>query len=95
MVLDSILASPRRRTPTFRKHFPANELGSWSTLFNRHRYLLTALALLTCLCTIYLYFAITLGATASSCAGLTGAQKELCHLEHAKASLAKGKLKFL
>ncbi|XP_022948745.1 uncharacterized protein LOC111452323 [Cucurbita moschata] len=95
MVLDSILASPRRRTPTFRKQFPANELGSWSTLFNRHRFLLTALALLTCLCTIYLYFAITLGATASSCSGLTGAQKELCHLEHAKASLAKGKLKFL
>ncbi|KAA0034943.1 hypothetical protein IC582_008560 [Cucumis melo] len=95
MVLDSILASPHRRSPSFRKQFPANELGSWSTLFKRHRFLLTALALLTFLCTIYLYFAITLGATASSCSGLTGTQRELCRLEHAKASLANGKLKFL
>ncbi|XP_023526663.1 uncharacterized protein LOC111790093 isoform X2 [Cucurbita pepo subsp. pepo] len=95
MVLESILSSPHRRHPPFRKQFPANELGSWSTLFNRHRFLLTALALLTLLCTIYLYFAITLGAAVSSCSGLTGAQKELCRLEHAEASLGKGKFKFL
>ncbi|KAG7018114.1 hypothetical protein SDJN02_19982, partial [Cucurbita argyrosperma subsp. argyrosperma] len=87
MVLESILSSPHRRHPPFRKQFPANELGSWSALFNRHRFLLTALALLTLLCTIYLYFAITLGAAVSSCSGLTGAQKELCRLEHAEASL--------
>ncbi|KAJ7952014.1 Ephrin-A3 [Quillaja saponaria] len=94
MVLDSILSSPHRRSPSFRKPFPRDDLGSWSTLYHRHRFLLTALALLAFLCTIYLYFAVTLGAT-STCSELTGSQKALCRLEHAKASIAKGKLKIL
>lgn len=101
MVLDSILtSSPHRRSqnafssPSFRKQFQArDELGSWSTLLQRHRYLLTALALLAFLCTIYLYFAVTLGA-AGSCSGLTGTEKALCRLEQAKSSVSKGKLKF-
>ncbi|KAG7025704.1 hypothetical protein SDJN02_12202, partial [Cucurbita argyrosperma subsp. argyrosperma] len=93
MVLDSVLSSPHRRSPSFRKAFPPNELGSWSTLVQRHRFLLTALVLLTFLCTIYLYFAVTLGS--SSCSGLTGAQKAQCQLELAKTSMAKGKLKIL
>ncbi|KAF9688840.1 hypothetical protein SADUNF_Sadunf01G0029800 [Salix dunnii] len=71
MVLDSMITSPHRRSPSFRKQFPRDELGSWSTLLQRHRFLLTALALLAFLCTIYLYFAVTLGAT-ESCSGLTG-----------------------
>ncbi|KAH0851051.1 hypothetical protein HID58_095018 [Brassica napus] len=36
------------------------DLGSCSTVVNRHRYLLTALLLLAFLCTVYLYFAVTL-----------------------------------
>ncbi|WOL05540.1 hypothetical protein Cni_G14269 [Canna indica] len=97
MVLDSV-PSPRRRSQN--NNFPApsskkqasgpNELGSWSTLLERHRFLLTMLALLAFLCTIYLYFAVTLGA-ADSCSGMTGAEKALCQ---AKSSLRKGKLKF-
>ncbi|XP_022155001.1 uncharacterized protein LOC111022141 [Momordica charantia] len=94
MVLDSVLSSPHRRSPSFRKPFPPNEFGSWSTLVQRHRFLLTALVLLTFLCTIYLYFAVTLGSS-SSCFGMTGVQKEQCRLELAKASMAKGKLKIL
>ncbi|XP_062155952.1 uncharacterized protein LOC133863850 [Alnus glutinosa] len=94
MVLDSILASPHRRSPSFRKQFSRDDSLSWSTLLQRHRFLLTALVLLGFLCTIYLYFAVTLGAT-GSCSGLSGAQKALCRLEHAKDSVSKGKLKFL
>uniref|UniRef100_A0A7N0RG70 Uncharacterized protein n=1 Tax=Kalanchoe fedtschenkoi TaxID=63787 RepID=A0A7N0RG70_KALFE len=97
MVHESI-SSPHRKTssfsnPTFKKQFPKDELGNCSTLLKRHRFLLTALSLLVILCTVYLYFAVTLGA--SSCAGLTGNEKALCHLEHSKTSTSHGKLKFL
>ncbi|MCL7034488.1 hypothetical protein MKW94_016902 [Papaver nudicaule] len=100
MVLDSI-TSPHRRTQTpftsnsVKKMFPArDELGSCTTLFQRHRFLLTMLALLGFLCTIYLYFAVTLGASGEMCSELTGSEKALCRLAQAKASVAKGKLKF-
>uniref|UniRef100_A0A5B6YII5 Uncharacterized protein n=1 Tax=Davidia involucrata TaxID=16924 RepID=A0A5B6YII5_DAVIN len=100
MVLENILTSPHRRSqsafssPSFKRQYSrGDELGSCSTLIQRHRFLLTALALLAFLCTIYLYFAVTLGA-GDSCSGLTGEQKALCRLEQAKASVAKGKLKF-
>lgn len=93
MVLDSILSSPVRRSTSFRKQFAQNEL-SWSALIQRHRFLLTALALLTFLCTIYLYFAVTLGG-AATCSGLSGTQKALCRLEQAKTSVTKGKMKIL
>ncbi|XP_012067450.1 uncharacterized protein LOC105630276 [Jatropha curcas] len=93
MVLDNILSSPHRRSPSFRKQFPRDELGSLSTLIQRHRFLLTALVLLAFLCTIYLYFAVTLGAT-GSCSGLMGKEKALCRIELAKSSV-KGKMKFL
>ncbi|KAK6911147.1 hypothetical protein RJ641_023240 [Dillenia turbinata] len=98
MVKDS-LSSPHRRTqnslssPSYKKHSQLrDELGSWSTLFERHRFLLTALALLVFLCTVYLYFAVTMGAS-GTCSGLTGKEKASCHLEHAK-STGNGKLKF-
>ncbi|XP_022953174.1 uncharacterized protein LOC111455793 [Cucurbita moschata] len=93
MVLDSALSSPHRRSPSFCKSF-TDELDGWSTLVQRHRFLLTALVLLTALCTIYLYFAVTLGSS-SSCFGLTGAQKAECLQELVKTSMAKGKLKIL
>ncbi|CAN0843517.1 hypothetical protein LINGRAHAP2_LOCUS3890 [Linum grandiflorum] len=94
MVLDS-LSSPRRVSSTsIRKGTPKDELGSLSTVLNRHRFLLTALVLLAFLCTIYLYFAITLGAAAATCSGMSGKEKALCHLEHAKTSMTSGKLKF-
>jgi len=93
MVLDSILSSsPRLKSPSFRR--PKDGLGSWSTLYQRHRFLLSALVLLTILCTVYLYFAITLGSN-GSCSGLSGAQKASCHMELVKDSLSNGKLKFL
>jgi len=94
MVLDSILSSPRLKSPSFRRQFTKDELGSWSTLVQRHRFLLSALVLLTLLCTVYLYFAVTLGAS-GTCSGLTGAQKASCHMELVKDSVAKGKLKIL
>ncbi|KAK3219206.1 hypothetical protein Dsin_013176 [Dipteronia sinensis] len=95
MVLETILSSPHRRSPSYRKLFPRDELGSWSTLVQRHRFLLTALVLLVFLCTIYLYFAVTLGSTTTTCSGLTGTQKAMCQIQQAKDSVSKGKLKFL
>ncbi|KAK1292071.1 hypothetical protein QJS10_CPB17g00149 [Acorus calamus] len=100
MALDTI-SSPHRRSQTpfsssssFRKQIAArDELGSWSTLFERHRFLLTMLVLLLFLCTIYLYFAVTLGAT-GSCSGMSASEKALCQLQQAKSSAYKGKLKF-
>ncbi|KAJ1380046.1 hypothetical protein SESBI_46344 [Sesbania bispinosa] len=94
MVLDSILPSPHMRSPSLRRHFTRYEVGSWSILLRRHRFLLSALALLSVLCTVYLYFAVTLGSR-EPCSGLSGPQKASCHMEHLKASIAKGKLKNL
>ncbi|RAL41421.1 unnamed protein product [Cuscuta campestris] len=104
MSLDTKISSPHRRSqlqsafsasPSLKKQSTRgddHELGNCSTLINRHRFLLTALGLLGFLCTIYLYFAVTLGA-AGTCSGFTGTEKAACHLEHGKA-FAKGKLKF-
>jgi len=95
MVLDSILSTPVLRSPSFRRQFQKNELGSWSALMKRHLFLLSALALLTVLCSIYLYFAITLGAT-DSCFGLSGSEKVSCQMDLVKEiSAASGKLKRL
>ncbi|OIT04480.1 hypothetical protein A4A49_06675 [Nicotiana attenuata] len=105
MALDSIITSPHRRSQTQtafsssaslkRQYSRCDEFGSCSTLLQRHRFLLTALGLLAFLCTIYLYFAVTLGAGAGdSCSGLTGTQKAACYVEHGKAHMGKGKLKF-
>ena len=99
MALDNIITSPHRRSQTQtafsppsprKQHSRADEMGNWSTLFQRHRYLLTALALLTFLCTIYLYFAVTLGPAADACSEMSGTQKASCLLQ-----FSKGKLKFL
>ena len=92
MVLDGIVSSPLRRHQSLKKQW--EDLGSCSTVVNRHRYLLTALVLLAVLCTVYLYFAVTLGARHSSaCYGLTGKEKAMCRLQHVQA-ISKGKLKF-
>ncbi|XP_010539561.1 PREDICTED: uncharacterized protein LOC104813597 isoform X2 [Tarenaya hassleriana] len=91
MVHDGTVSSPVRRSQSMRKQY---ELGSCSTLVQRHRFLLTALVLLVFLCTIYLYFAITIGSR-HSCTGLTGKDKAICQLEHARSSVSNGKLKFL
>ncbi|CAI9767230.1 unnamed protein product [Fraxinus pennsylvanica] len=99
MPLDSVITSPHRRSQTQTVFSPPSlkrqhssredELGSCSTLLQRHRFLLTALALLAFLCTIYLYFAVTLGAARDSCAEMSGAQKASCHLQQVKAAVAK------
>ncbi|KAF8094533.1 hypothetical protein N665_0360s0036 [Sinapis alba] len=90
MVLDGIVSSPSRRTQ-LKKQW--EDLGSCSTVIKRHRYLLTALVLLAFLCTVYIYFAVTLGARHSLCYGLTGKEKAMCQLQRVQA-VSKGKLKF-
>ncbi|KAL2462762.1 Uncharacterized protein Fot_53999 [Forsythia ovata] len=96
MHLDSVITSPHRRSQTQtafsssskRQHSSrGDELGSCSTLLQRHRFLLTALVLLAFLCTVYLYFAVTLGAH-DSCSEMTGVQKASCRLQQEKASVA-------
>lgn len=100
MVLESKTVSPRWRqnsitsTPFKKQHARLDELGSFSTLVHRHRFLLTAFALLTFLCTIYLYLAVTFGAN-DSCSGFSGTQKSMCHIQQAKDFVYKGKLKNL
>ncbi|KAK8490039.1 hypothetical protein V6N13_009436 [Hibiscus sabdariffa] len=94
MVLDGIVSSPLRRSASMRRQFSKDDLGNWSTLVERHRFLLTALAVLAFLCTIYLYFAITLGAT-DTCSGLKGPEKTTCNMQHVRSAMSHGKLKFL
>ncbi|KAL7114344.1 hypothetical protein ACP275_04G115300 [Erythranthe tilingii] len=104
MPLDNVITSPHRRsqtqtafsqgTPKKRDPRGGEELGSFMTLIQRHRFLLVALVLLTFLCTVYLYFAVTLG-TSDECSGLIGARRATCNLKLVKDSVAgKGKLKF-
>ncbi|XP_047342144.1 uncharacterized protein LOC124945708 [Impatiens glandulifera] len=102
MALDGLVSSPHRRSqnttafsmPSNKKQYAKPDDLSCSVLLQRHRYLLTALALLAVLCTVYLYFAVTL-VPGKSCAGLTGKLKESCNAELAKAAMGNGKLKFL
>ncbi|CAH8258716.1 unnamed protein product [Arabidopsis lyrata] len=93
MVLDGIVSSPLRRPHALKKQW--DDLGSCSTVVQRHRFLLTAMLLLAFLCTIYIYFAVTLGARHLSCSGMTGKDKAMCQLGHVQATFSKGKLKFL
>lgn len=94
-----VLSSPRKRTqgptpslPQTVKKAP-KELGSWATVLERHRFLLTVLAILGVLCTIYLYFAVTIaGNGTNSCSDLSGTEKALCRLN--LANFAHRKLKF-
>ncbi|KAF5808474.1 hypothetical protein HanRHA438_Chr04g0156231 [Helianthus annuus] len=101
MVLDGVITSPHRRSqpaffsPSFKKQpSKTDELGDFPTIVRRHRFLLTALVLLAFLCTVYLYFAVTLG-DYDTCSGLTGSQKALCHAQHVKQSVSHGKMKIL
>ncbi|XP_078171563.1 ephrin-A3 protein [Carex rostrata] len=96
MVLDSLSSPHRRNQNTFfsslpKKQSSRDEAGTWVALLERHRFLLTMLVVLVFLCTVYLYFAVTLGAN-NSCSGLSGTQRTICE---AKSSLGNGKLKFL
>ncbi|CAA7039370.1 unnamed protein product [Microthlaspi erraticum] len=93
MVLDGIVSSPLRRPHALKKQW--EDLGSCSTVVQRHRFLLTAMILLAFLCTVYIYFAVTLGSRQLSCSGMTGKAKAMCQMEHVQASFSKGKLKFL
>ncbi|KAE8707970.1 putative Membrane protein PB1A10.07c [Hibiscus syriacus] len=61
MVLDGLVSAPLRVSASMRRQFSKDEFWNWSTLVERHRFLLTALGVLAFLCTIYLYFAVTLG----------------------------------
>lgn len=63
---------------SFRRSLSVPDI-SWRTLGHRHKFLLCMLGLLTLLCTVYLYFAVTLGAN-DSCLGLGRAQRVRCQL---------------
>lgn len=78
-------ASFFKRSSTFPREEP--DL-SWVALFRRHRFLLLTLALLAFLCTVYLYFAIKLGA--DSCSGLIGKDEALCRLKKSKGKSTHG-----
>jgi hypothetical protein len=69
--------NPPSPTP-FKRTTSGPDIG-WRSLVHRHKFLLYALGLLTFLCTIYLYFAITLG-TRDVCSGLGGEQRALCQV---------------
>lgn len=56
------------------------DLG-WRSLAQRHQFLLSMLGILAFLCTVYLYFAVTLG-TKDLCSGLGGGQRALCQLNN-------------
>jgi hypothetical protein len=95
MVLDALSSPHRRSQNTFFLSSPkrpqsSRDEGSWSALVERHRFLLTTLVVLAFLCTIYLYFAVTLG-TPKACLGLTGDELALCQ---EKSTLQHGKLKY-
>ncbi|GJN09750.1 hypothetical protein PR202_ga27781 [Eleusine coracana subsp. coracana] len=97
MVLDA-LSSPHRRSqntffmsPSKKPQSSRDDVGSWSALVERHRFLLTTLVVLVFLCTIYLYFAVTLGVP-DACSGLVDTEREECL---AKSIARHGKLKFL
>jgi hypothetical protein len=94
MVLDSLSSPHRRSQNTFfvssAKKPQSSRDDSWSALVERHRFLLTTLLVLAFLCTVYLYFAVTLGAS-DACTGLTGAERIECQ---ARSVLQHGKLKF-
>ncbi|KNA19767.1 hypothetical protein SOVF_058370 [Spinacia oleracea] len=98
MALDNVISSPHRRSQTQgafasspRHKKSALSDISFSALIQRHRFLLVALVLLIILCTVYLYFAVTLGS--ESCSGLLGTERELCLENHGKETFTKGKLK--
>eukprot|EP00897_Mesotaenium_endlicherianum_P001077 jgi/Mesen1/10970/ME000096S10548 len=57
-----------------------------AALVRRHRFLLSMMSVLLVLCTIYLYFAISMGEGPTSCSGLHGADFEQCKLNKALAS---------
>lgn len=84
----------RGTNPSSPSSFRRNSLSpdtSWRTLGHRHKFLLYMLGLLTILCTVYLYFAITWGAS-DSCSGLGGTQRAICQLKvnRMKADALKG-----
>ncbi|XP_021724907.1 uncharacterized protein LOC110692215 [Chenopodium quinoa] len=67
-----------------------NDISS-SALIQQHRFLLTAIDLLVLLCTIYLYFAVTLGSN-DLCSGSLRTERESCLVNHGKGSFTNGKV---
>ncbi|CAM0958654.1 unnamed protein product [Alopecurus aequalis] len=94
MVLDALSSPHRRSQNTFLPSSPKRpqSSGSWSALVDRHRFLLTTLVVLAVLCTVYLYFAVTLATQDEACSGLTGDEMAVCR---GKSGLQHGKLKHL
>uniref|UniRef100_A0A803LTY2 Uncharacterized protein n=1 Tax=Chenopodium quinoa TaxID=63459 RepID=A0A803LTY2_CHEQI len=96
MALDNVISSPHRRTQgAFASSSPHKKFShdvSFTTLIQRHRFLLVALVLLVVLCTVYLYFAVTMS-SGESCSGLLGTERVLCLENHGKGTFTKGKLK--
>lgn len=80
MVGESLPSPGYRRSTSspFKRSLSSPDI-SWRSLAHRHKFLLYTLGLLTLLCTVYLYFAITWGAS-DSCSGLGGTQRALCQL---------------
>ncbi|KAG0570035.1 hypothetical protein M758_6G128900 [Ceratodon purpureus] len=66
-------------SPAFRRSSSSSD-SSWRILASRHKFLLYMLGLLTILCTVYLYFAITWGVS-DECSGLGGTQRAVCQLK--------------
>ncbi|CAA7407321.1 unnamed protein product [Spirodela intermedia] len=92
MVLDA-LSSPHRKSQNPLFQTPSKKSSSsWSILLERHQFLLMTLALLAFLCTIYLYFAVTLGGAAGPCSGMSGAQRDQCQARSSASH--RGKLRF-
>ncbi|CAH9127001.1 unnamed protein product [Cuscuta epithymum] len=96
MSLDEKIASPHRMShaafsvPPYKKLHPRGgdeSPVSCSTILQRHRFLLITMGLLTFICIVYLYFAVTLGSD-DSCSGLTATEKAASLLERSGASLA-------
>ncbi|KMZ74283.1 hypothetical protein ZOSMA_132G00510 [Zostera marina] len=67
--IDSLTSSaPQRRSQplcspssSIKKSYTHDDVGGCSVLLERHRFLLVTFIVLGLLCTIYLYFAVTLG----------------------------------
>ena len=82
-ILSGLSPGYRRGNPpvspsAFRRSLSSD--SSWRTLASRHKFLLYMLGLLTILCTVYLYFAITWGVS-DACSGLGGTQRAICQLK--------------
>lgn len=82
--------SPFRKSGVHTRDEPFDkpDLG-WKALLKRHQFLLFMLAILTFLCTLYLYFAITF-TSVDTCSSLQGKWKAQCYQRQSKAGQGHG-----